>query len=194
MSRIVLIQGHPEAGGARFCHALAAAYAEGARAGVHEVRLVDVAALSFPLLRSQREWSAGQVPPDIVRAQAEVKWAQHLVFVYPMWLGEMPALLKGFLEQVLRPGFGTSAVEGGMKWEKLLRGKSARIVVTMGMPALAYRWWFGAHSLRSLKRNILGFCGIAPLRDTLIGNVEGCGAATRERWLERMRALGREAR
>jgi len=190
---IVLIQGHPEAGGGRYCHALAAAYAEGARAGGHSVRQVEVAALSFPLLRSQREWSAGPVPPDIARAQAAVKWAQHLVFFYPMWLGEMPALLKGFLEQLLRPGFGTSEVEGGQSWTRLLTGRSARIVVTMGMPAFAYRWFYRAHSLKSLRRNILAFCGLGPLRDTLIGNVEGCGARVRERWLARMRELGREA-
>ena len=69
-------------------------------------------------------------------------------------------------------------------------GKSARIVVTMGMPALVYRWYFGAHSLRSFERNILGFCGIGPIRATLIGNVEDCGAARRARWLEQLHALG----
>ncbi len=191
---IVLIQGHPESGGGRYGHALAAAYAEGARAGGHSVRRVEVADLSFPVLRSQREWTDGPVPPDIAQAQDAIRWAGHIVVFYPLWMGDVPALLKGFLEQLLRPGFGTSAVEGGMKWEKLLRGRSARVVVTMGMPAPAYRWWFGAHSLKSLKRNVLAFCGIGPVRDTLIGNVEGCGAAARGRWLERMRTLGREAR
>lgn len=191
---IVLIQGHPEAGGRRFCHGLAAAYAEGARAAGHSVRQVAIAELSFPVLRSQREWADGPVPPDIAQAQDAIRWAGHIVVFYPLWMGDLPALLKGFLEQLLRPGFGTSAVEGGMKWEKLLRGRSARVVVTMGMPALAYRWWFGAHSLRSLKRNILAFCGIGPVRDTLVGNVEGCGARARERWLARMRELGRGAR
>lgn len=191
MRTIVIIQGHPDPAGGHFCNALAKAYAEGAASGGHAVRLVEVAKLDFPLLRDAAAWRSDPPPPAIAQAQDAIRWARHLVILYPLWMGEMPALMKGFLEQVLRPGFGTSAVEGGMKWEKLLRGKSARIVVTMGMPALAYRWWFGAHSLRSLKRNILGFCGIAPLRDTLIGNVEGCGAATRECWLERMRALGR---
>lgn len=193
MRKIVIIQGHPDPAGGHFCHALAQAYAEGAAAGGHDVRLVEVSKLDFPLVRDAAAWRSDPPPPAIAQAQDAIRWAGHLVILYPLWMGEMPALLKGFLEQVLRPGFGASAVEGGMKWDKLLGGKSARIVVTMGMPALAYRWWFGAHSLRSLKRNILGFCGIAPLRDTLIGNVEGCGAATRERWLERMRALGREA-
>lgn len=194
MPGVVVIQGHPDPAGGRFCHALAAAYAEGAAAGGHAVRFVEVAKLDFPLVRDAAAWRSEPPPAAIAQAQDAIRGADHLVLVYPLWMGEMPALLKGFLEQLLRPGFGTSAVEGGMRWQKLLRGTSARIVVTMGMPAAAYRWWFGAHSLRSLKRNILGFCGIGPLRDTLIGNVEGCGAAARARWLERMRALGRAAR
>lgn len=194
MSRVVLIQGHPDPAGGRFCHALAAAYAEGVRAGGHELRRVEVAQLDFPLLRSKADWDSGSVPSGVEQAQADIHWARHIVILYPMWLGEMPALLKGFLEQALRPGFAISSVEGGRQWTRLLTGRSARIVVTMGMPAFAYRWFYRAHGLKSLKRNILGFCGIGPLRDTLIGTVEGCGAAARERWLERMRVLGREAR
>ena len=75
-------------------------------------------------------------------------------------------------------------------WKPGLKNKSARIVVTMGMPALVYRWYFGAHSLKSLERNILGFCGIGPIRESLVGMVDG-PARRRERWLTRMRALGR---
>jgi putative NADPH-quinone reductase len=64
----------------------------------------------------------------------------------------------------------------------------------MGMPALVYRWWFGAHSLKSLERNVLRFVGIHPIRETLIGGVETIGDEKRRAWLERMRALGRDAR
>jgi hypothetical protein len=63
----------------------------------------------------------------------------------------------------------------------------------MGMPALAYRWYFHAHSLKSLERNILRFSGIGPIRDTLIGSVEA-DAAVRQAWLRKMRSLGRAAR
>lgn len=78
--------------------------------------------------------------------------------------------------------------------KKLLKGKSARIVVTMGMPAWMYRWYFGAHSLKSLERNILGFCGIGPIRETLVGLVESSGDAKHQKWLRRMRELGRRGR
>jgi putative NADPH-quinone reductase len=104
----------------------------------------------------------------------------------------MPALLKAFLEQALRPGFAIASAEGAAIWDKLLSGRSARIVVTMGMPALVYRWYFRAHSLKSLERNILGFVGIKPVRETLIGAVETCGSARRRGWLDKLAALGRE--
>ena len=101
----------------------------------------------------------------------------------------MPALLKGFLEQVARPGFALGEPGKGSLGKKLLGGRSARVVVTMGMPALIYRLYFQAHSVRSLERNILGFIGIAPVHRTLIGMVEGTAAA-REQALDKLRLLG----
>jgi putative NADPH-quinone reductase len=101
----------------------------------------------------------------------------------------MPAVLKAFLEQVLRPGFAFEYQRKGMP-KKLLKGKSARIVITMGMPASVYRWIYFAHSLRSLKRNILAFCGVGPIRSTLIGNVEGMTDEQRMEWLDEIRGLG----
>lgn len=194
MSRILLVQGHPDASTPHLCHALAAAYGEAATAAGHEVRVVDVARLDFPLLRSQHAWEKEPLPAGLQQAQQDIGWAQHLVFFYPLWLGDVPALLKGFLEQVARPGFAFGAGESRNPLaQKGLKGRTARVVVTMGMPGFVYRWYFGAHSLRSLKRNVLGFVGISPVHETLIG---GIGQATPERanaWLEQMRVLGRAA-
>lgn len=191
--RIVIIQGHPDPRGGHFGHALAGAYAEGAQAAGHEVKLLDVAKLDFPLLRSKDDYEKGATPDAIRQAQDVLKWAEHLVIFYPLWLGAMPALLKGFLEQAFRPGFAFSVSSSGGMPQKRLTGKSARVVITMGMPAFAYRWYFGAHSLKSFKRNILGFCGIGPIKDDLIGMVEARNAK-REKWIAKMGALGREAR
>lgn len=63
----------------------------------------------------------------------------------------------------------------------------------MGMPAILYRWYFRAHSLKALKRSILGFVGVAPVRDTLIGAVEAMDAGRRAQWMERMHDLGHRA-
>lgn len=190
--RITIIQGHPDPAGGRLCHALADSYAAGAQAAGHEVRRVEVATLDFPLLRSQTDFALGKPPTAIREAQSAIAWAQHLVIVYPLWLGTMPALLKGFLEQTLREGFAFRFESNG-RWTRLLKDRSARIVVTMGMPALAYRWLFGAHGLKMLERSILRFVGIGPIRESLFGMVDRAEAAKRQGWLAKMRGLGAKA-
>jgi putative NADPH-quinone reductase len=133
------------------------------------------------------------MPPDSIKqAQDTIKWADHLVIIYPLWHGSMPALLKAFFEQIFRPGFGAEYQKSGGMPKKLLTGKSARIVVTMGMPAFVYRWFFLAHSLKSLARNILGFSGIGPVKLTLIGSVEAMDDRQRAGWLDTLRGLGEE--
>lgn len=189
--RITIIQGNPDPSGQRFGHALAEAYAQSAKEAGHEVRLIEVAKLDFPLLQTQEEWKSGTLPGSLCEAQNAIGWAEHLVFFFPLWLGTMPALLKAFLEQMARPGFAIGGDEYGKMPMKLLSGKSARIVVTMGMPAFVYRWYFLAHGLKGLERNILGFVGIAPIKETLIGMVDASEKTNREKWLPKLRALGR---
>lgn len=170
--RVLIIQGHPDASARHLNHILADAYAAGALAEGLEVRTLQVAQLDFPLLRSQHDWEHGEVCADLKSAQADIFWADHLVLFFPLWLGGMPALLKGFLEQIARPGFAFKAEADNPFAAKGLTGRSARIVVTMGMPTLVYRWYFRAHSLKALERNILGFVGFAPIRETLVGMVD----------------------
>jgi len=191
--RILLIQGHPDPKGGHLAQALAQAYAEGAVQGGHDLRRVDVAQLDFPVLRSADEWEHGSLPATLKQGQDDIAWAQHIVVFFPLWLGDMPALLKAFLEQVARPGFAFHDDGNGGFGKKGLSGRSARVVVTMGMPALVYRYFFRAHSLKSLERNVLGFVGIAPVHETLIGMVDRMQAKERERWFEKLRALGRRA-
>ena len=188
--RIVIIQGHPDAQARHVGHALADEYAKGAEDGGHEVKRIEVAKLDCPLLRTKEEFEKGTAPDSIIQAQQAISWADHLVILYPLWLGTMPALLKAFFEQVFRPGFAFTPAEPGKMWKKLLTGKSARIFVTMGMPAFVYRWFFLAHSLRSLERNILDFAGIGPIKASLIGMVEGMDDKQRAGWLAEMRGLG----
>jgi len=186
VTRIAIIQGHPDPAPERFDRALAAAYEKAAREAGHEVKTIEVARLEFPLFRRQEDWLHAGPPEAIAEAQGTIAWAEHLLIVFPLWLGDMPALLKAFLEQALRPGFAL-----GEKFRKLLRGRSARLVVTMGMPGLVYRFYFRGHSMKSLERNILNFCGIAPVRSSFVGTIEA--KASRQKWLAKMAALGRKA-
>jgi putative NADPH-quinone reductase len=128
--RIAIIQGHPDPQGHHFGLALADAYAIGAAA----------------------------VGGDSTGPR-QIGWADHLLIFYPLWLGSMLAILKAFLERVFRPGFAISKSDQGKSWKKLLSGKSARIVVTIGMPALLYRRYFRAHSLKRVLSSSAGNAG-----------------------------------
>ena len=100
------------------CHALADSYALGAESGGHLVRRITLAELDIPPLRSQHDWEEGELPASLKPAQDDIGWAEHIVFFFPLWLGDMPALVKGFLEQVARPGFAIIREKSGKPWGK----------------------------------------------------------------------------
>jgi putative NADPH-quinone reductase len=186
---ILVIDAHPDPALGRLGHTLATQYANAAETGGHLTQIVRLCELEFPWLHSAKEYSAR--PLGVIRSQQEhLRWANHVVIIYPLWLGSMPALLKAYLEQVMRPGFAFEYGKGNGLPKKLLTGKSARIVVTMGMPSLFYQLYYRSHSVRSLARNILGFVGIKPVRVSLIGSVEG-SARARNRCVDELLAHAR---
>ena len=188
--RVLVIDAHPDPDPGHFVHALAREYARAADVAGHEVLLMEVGRLDFPMIRKPAEWMEGEAPPVIVRAQNDIEWADHVVILYPLWLGDVPALLKAFLEQVMRPGFALEYRTTGLPL-KLLEGRSARVVVTMGMPAFFYRLVYSANSLKSLERNILKLVGFKPVEHTIVGGVQE--AKRREQALAEMRELGAKA-
>jgi putative NADPH-quinone reductase len=188
--KIVVIVGHPDPSEERLNRALADCYAQAATQAGNDVRRIDVARLEFPVLRTYEEFYRGSAPPAVASAQADIAWADHIAFFFPLWLADMPAFFKAFIEQTFRPGFAIDV----QRRAKLLAGKSARLVVTMGMPALVYRTYFGAHMIKSVKHD-LTLCGIAPVFETLVGNVEGARPSCKRRWFRNMaRVARRDAR
>jgi putative NADPH-quinone reductase len=193
IKKVLLIQGHPDRLQRHLGHVLQQAYADGAMSAGHHVRQLEVASFDFPLLRSQEDWLHGELPACLKPAQDDIAWAEHIVIFFPLWMGDMPALLKGFLEQLARPGFAFQRDQDNPFGTKALGGRSARLVVTMGMPATVYRLYFRAHSVKSLERNILGMVGIAPVHETLIGQVERLDAKAVHKLSTQVRKLGVEA-
>ena len=169
--RIAIIQGHPDGERRHLGHSLSEAYAQAATESGKDVRVIEVGKLDFPFIRNKYEWENKPLPPELTHAQNDLLWAEHWALFYPLWLGAMPAALKGFLEQVLRPGHIYVNSEPGKPWNELLIGRSARIVVTMASNTLVYKHFHGAQTVKSLDRNILKFCGIHPVRTTLVGEV-----------------------
>ncbi|HEY7885567.1 MAG TPA: NAD(P)H-dependent oxidoreductase [Cellvibrionaceae bacterium] len=189
-TNILVIQAHPDNSQSHFCHALEKAYIEGAIAAGHETRRIQIADLDFPLIRSQQQWEKEPLPTCLQQSQADIEWCDHLVLIFPLWLGDMPALLKAYLEQVARPDFAFNKAAKNPFEQKRLLGRSARVVATMGMPALIYRWFYRAHSIKSLERNILGFIGFAPIDETLIGSTNGIKTETARKWLSKLKKMG----
>ena len=190
-ARVLVIDGHPDKDPARFCHALAQSYVAGAREAGHETRVITLASCDFPLLRTAAEFEAPPQSPAILSARDDLSWATHIVFIFPLWIGSAPALVRAFLEQAGRGSFFARTEGRGI--EQHLKGRTARLIVTMGMPALAHTLFFGAHGLKSIATSALGFAGIGPTRMSLFGAAGAQGAALAKSRLHRVRVLGERA-
>jgi len=191
MSRICIIVGHAQRG--TFCEALAEAYMHGACTAGHQARLFVLSRMTFDPILHEGFSKEQPLEPDLKDAQDAIGWADHLVIVFPLWLGTLPAILKGFLERVLQPRFAFQSDASMSGYKPLLTGKSARVIISMGMPATVYRLYFGAHALKMLKRNILNFVGIRPVRATLFGMVGASTPDKRRYWLAQVQQLGHDA-
>jgi putative NADPH-quinone reductase len=185
---VTIIQGHPDPAGHHLCHTLADAYAEGATASGHRVIRIEIAKIDFPILQTQAEFESGPLPASLEPSRDAILSSNHVVIVFPLWLGTMPAIVKAFLEQVMRPGTAFAYEKGGIK--KLLEGRSAHIIVTMGMPAWLYQTFYFSHGIRALQRNIFKFTGFSPVRTTMFGMVHNATAGTASRWVNTMRRKG----
>jgi len=186
--RILVILGHPAPNS--LCAGMATAYAEGAQAAGAEVRRLDLSTLHFdPRLQAGYR---GEQPlePDLVAAQADITWAEHLVWVYPIWWGAMPALLKGFIDRVFLPGYAFKYRQGSSLWDRLLAGRTAELLVTMDSPPWYFRWVTHMPGHHQMKKAILEFCGIRPVKVRSFGPVRTADAKRLGAWVAQARALG----
>lgn len=188
MKKILLINGHPDA--ESFNVAIAQAYKKGAIEAGAEVQEIKVAELNFNPNLQFGYRKRTELEPDLLDAQQKIKWADHLVWIYPVWWGGLPALLKGFIDRVFLPGFAFQKRENSVWWDKYLTGKSARIICTMDQPAWYYWLVYRQPSTNAMKKTTLEFCGIKPVRVTSIGPVRLSKDSYRQQWLDRVRQLG----
>ncbi len=188
--KVLIILGHPNK--ETFCGALAESYKKGAIRSGAEVEEIFVLDLKFDPILHLGYQAIQDLEPDLVRAQELIKWAEHIVFVYPTWWATMPALLKGFLDRVLLPGFAFKYRENSSLWDKFLTGKSARLIITMDAPAWYNFLFYGNAGQKAMKRGTLLFCGIKPVRVTTIGSVKMLKPEQLKKWLEKAEKLGEE--
>jgi len=190
MRHILIILGHPNT--ESYCGAIAHSYSEAAKAAGAQVESVALARLQFDLILHKGYTAIQELEPDLIHLQNAIQAADHIVFIFPTWWGDVPALMKGAIDRVILPGFGFKYRKGLPRWDKLLAGKSARIVTTMDAPSWYYHLVYRSPGTNMLKRALLHFCGIRPVRTTYIDRLRGRSDVWRRKALERIAAIARK--
>ncbi|WP_276481581.1 NAD(P)H-dependent oxidoreductase [Paraflavitalea pollutisoli] len=190
--KILLILGHPSE--ASFCNALLDAYRQGALAAGATCKTLYISRLDFDvnLADGYKKGDTMTMEQDLVDAQELIRWADHVVIAYPNWWGFMPALLKGFIDRILLPGFAFKHQSGKLFPDKLLKGKSLRLLVTMDTP----KWWFyliyRASQYQILKDIVFGYVGFDPIRFSTFGFIRKSTPPLRAQWLQKVTRLGQQ--
>jgi len=189
---ILLILGHPSKNS--FCNALLDAYRTGAENAGADVKTIYVSELDFDvnLADGYKTGETMQLESDLAASQQLIQWADHVVMAYPNWWGFMPARAKGFIDRVFLPGFAFRHHSGKTFPEKLLKGKSMRLMVTMDTP----KWWFyliyRASQYQILKNIVFGYVGFDPIRFSTFGFIRKSTEKLRMAWLRKVEQLGKQ--
>jgi putative NADPH-quinone reductase len=192
MKKTLIINGHPDK--ESFCFALAESYKKGANSAGKDCKLVHLIDLDFNPILTFGYRKISKLEPDLVKMQQEILAADHLVLVYPNWWATVPALLKGFIDRVFVPGFAFSYRENSPFWDKLLAGKTARLIVTMDTPKWYYYLINRNAGHNAMKIGVLEFCGIKPVKITSFAPVKSSDEVKRKKWLAEVEELGKEQR
>lgn len=189
MKKILVINAHPRK--ESFSEALAKDYFAGAQSAGFQVELVNLYDLEFNPNQIYVGMKDVQIEADIVDIQIKIKNAEHLVFVYPNWWGTFPALLKGFIDRVFVTGFAFKYQEKSPFPLQLLKGKTARLIVTMDTPAWYYKWIYGKPGHNAMKKSTLKFSGIKPVKITSFSPIRNSTPKKRQVWLQKVNELGK---
>ncbi len=189
MKNILIINGHPDK--ESFCYQLAASYQKGAEQAGARCKILNLADLHFDPILHFGYRKRTELEPDLIEAQKQITEADHLVFVYPTWWGTFPALLKGFIDRVFLPTYAFTFQENSPLPLKLLKGKSARLFVTMDTPQW-YNWLIYRNAgHNAMKQATLKFCGIKPVKVSAFGPIKSATKSKLAKWTKQVEELGR---
>ena len=190
MKKILIINGHPNKDSFNF--ALANAYKIGALASSTEVKEIVITNLKFNPSLQQGYQKRTELEPDLLEAIDKIKWADHMVWIHPVWWGGLPAITKGFIDRVFLPGITFQYRENSVWWDKLLTGKTAHIITTLDNPSWLYKMQYAKPSVNQLKKSTLGFCGIKKVKVTYIGPVRNSKKEDRIKWISDVEKSGKK--
>ena len=192
MKKILIINGHPNKDSLN--NALFEAYKKGVLPSQSEVKEIIIADLKFNPNLQYGYQKRTELEPDLLDSWEKIKWADHLVWIHPVWWGGLPAIMKGFIDRLFLPGFAFQYRENSVWWDKLLKGKTARIITTLDQPSWYYWLVYGRPSVNQLKKSTLEFCGVRPVKVSYYGIVKTSTIEQRNRWIAEVEKLGMEHR
>ncbi|KFF05635.1 NAD(P)H-dependent oxidoreductase [Flavobacterium reichenbachii] len=188
MKKILIINGHPNPDSFNF--AIASEYNKGALASGAIVETITIASLNFnPNLKFGYQ-KRTDLEPDLLESWEKIKKADHLVWIHPIWWGGLPAITKGFIDRLFLPGMAFQYRENSVWWDKLLKGKTAHIITTLDQPSWYYKLFYGKPSVNQLKKTVLEFCGVKPVKVSYIGIVKTADEVQKKKWLEKIYNFG----
>lgn len=189
--KVFILLGHPDKD--TYSGALAESYENGAREAGYEVRRTNLGEVEFNPILHKGYKEIQELEPGLVKIQEDINWADHIVIVYPNWWNTMPALLKGMFDRIFLPNFAFTIDKKTKKIHQLLKGKSARVIISSGTYSpLVIRIKFGDFT-NEISRGILGFSGIAPVQITTFGPIEYVTKQKKDRWIQKIYELGKKA-
>lgn len=188
--KIFILLGHPDSGPEPLSRQLVDAYEAAARAAGHEVRRMNIFELSFDPVLHKGYRAIQELEPDLVQVQENMQWCEHFVLAYPNWWGSMPASLKGMWDRMFLPRFAFRMWKNRLGWDRLLKGRTARVIITCGNPVFLDHLAFGDFS-DTIKRSLLDFAGFRT-RITAFGRSETASEQAKEGWKRKVAALGRK--
>ena len=183
---VLVINGHPREGS--FSQKAASVYEEAALQAGKQVAVLQLLALDFSLNLSSG-YSGNIMEPDLLKARDLIVWADHIVWIYPVWWWSMPALLKGFVDRILVPDFAFKYHKGSVFQEKLLKGKTATLLVTMDGPSWYHRLMMRSTGTFIMRKGILDYCGIRTVQTFIMDHYNHSSDVQKQRWLRKIEQL-----
>lgn len=190
--RVFILLGHPDKGPEPLSRQFADTYEEAARLAGHDVRRMDLSSLSFDPILHQGYRVIQDLEPDLKTVQENMKWCEHFVLAYPNWWGGMPALLKGLWDRMFLPAFAFRMWKNKFGWDALLKGRTARLIITSNNPPFLDHLAFGDYTA-SIRRSLLGFAGFK-VSLTTFGRAESASESKKNTWKKQIAGLAKGAR
>lgn len=188
MKQILLINGHPDK--QSYNYALSEAYKEGANKTNAIITQINISDLNFNPNLEFGYRQRTELEPDLIDAIEKIKKATHIVWFFPMWWYGYPAIMKGFIDRTFLPGIAFEPIEGKALPKKLLKGKTARIIITADTPKWYDFLFMKSPAINQFKKGTLEFCGISPVKVTYIAPINNLSSEHRIKWLGNVSLLG----